>query len=151
MDFQHTWYLHWYWGDLVRDCKWVNFVNFWQKLSARYTCISVSVRFWVNINGFSPKIVCTFILCWSGLWLLMVKFHLFDRFICPLHDSGGVLSFHVYILKSYQPVEENWNIPADRFVYTSVISHYTFTVLPRRYSQMHCTYILNFPQFWSIY
>ena len=33
-----TWYVHWYCGDLVWDCEWANFVNFWQ-LSARHTLL----------------------------------------------------------------------------------------------------------------
>ena len=34
MDFHQTWYVHWYCGDLVWDCLWVNFVNLWLELSA---------------------------------------------------------------------------------------------------------------------
>ena len=52
---------------------------------------------WVSINGFSPNLVCALILWRSGLGLLMAKFRQFWS-IRPSHDSGGVLSFHVFIL-----------------------------------------------------
>ena len=100
-------------------------------------------HFWmitlVNINGFSPNLVCALILWRSALGFLMGKFGLFltsvfyfqdnnlskpqwiftrfdrciyiveicfahwqissifDRVICPQHDKGGVLSFHILL------------------------------------------------------
>ena len=38
MNFHQIWFVHWYYGDLVSDCWWANFVKFWQ-LSARVTPI----------------------------------------------------------------------------------------------------------------
>ena len=39
---------------------------------------------WININGFSPNLVCALIL-WSGLGLLMGKFRQILTAICPRH------------------------------------------------------------------
>ena len=36
MDFYQIRYVHWYCRDLLRDCSWVNFVNFWHGLSASH-------------------------------------------------------------------------------------------------------------------
>ena len=55
------------------------------------------------VNGFSPSLVRALILGRSGLGLLVGKFGQFlYRFICPLHNSGGVLSFHVIIFLCYR-------------------------------------------------
>ena len=46
---------------------------------------------WVNIDGFSPNLVCALILWRSGLGLLMGKFHHIFMEICLQHGNGGVL------------------------------------------------------------
>ena len=43
----------------------------------------------VNLNGFSPNLICAFILWRSALWLLIGISSIFDRVICPRHDHGG--------------------------------------------------------------
>ena len=45
----------------------------------------------VNINGFSPNLVCALILWRSGLGLLMGKFRQILTVICPRHGNGEVL------------------------------------------------------------
>ena len=50
---------------------------------------------WVNLNGFSPNLICALILWRSGLWLLMGKFRQFLTEICPWHNNGGMLLFRV--------------------------------------------------------
>ena len=73
----------------------------------------------ININPFSPNLLCVLILWRSDLGLQMGKFrHLFsDRVIRPPHDSGGELSFHALrkhaysnILKMLPPKNENFQI-----------------------------------------
>ena len=45
---------------------------------------SVCILFWININGFSPNLICVLILWRSALGLLMGKFWSnFDGVICP--------------------------------------------------------------------
>ena len=60
--------VHWYCEDLVRDCWWANFVNFWLSYLPR-TC--QYFHFWmitlVNINGFSPNLVCALRWYWGDL------------------------------------------------------------------------------------
>ena len=51
----------------------------------------------MNINGISPNLVWSLILWRSGLKLLIGKFHQLLTFICPPHDSGGVLLFQNFI------------------------------------------------------
>ena len=53
---------------------------------------------WVTINRFWPNLVCALILWRSGLGLLLGKFRSFLTVICPPHNSGGILLFHVYIV-----------------------------------------------------
>ena len=54
---------------------------------------------WVNVNGFSPNLVCALILCRSGLGLLMGKFHRFFTEL-PAWDMP-LFSFSNYILSKY--------------------------------------------------
>ena len=50
----------------------------------------------VNINGFLPNLVCSLILRRSSLGFQKGKLCYFlTRVICPPHDNGGVLSFHI--------------------------------------------------------
>ena len=44
------------------------------------------------------QLICAFILWRSALELLIGKFRQFLTVICPRHDNGGVLSFHVLFL-----------------------------------------------------
>ena len=61
--------------DLVCDCWWANFVKFWQSyLPETRLYFHFRMITWVNINGFSPNLVCALILWRSALILLMVKF-----------------------------------------------------------------------------
>ena len=84
MDFHQTWYVHWYCGDLVWDCLWPNFVNFWQSYLPetrpyfRFRTITS-----VNNKGFSPKLLYALTLKGSGLGLLMGKFHKILRSYLP--------------------------------------------------------------------
>ena len=56
---------------------------------------------WVNINGFSPNLVCALILSRSGLGCLWVNFYQFLTVICLPHDSGVVLSVVGYYGSMY--------------------------------------------------
>ena len=70
--------MHWYCGDLVWDCSWANFVYFWQNyLPATHPYFHFWMITSVNINGFSPNLVCALILWRSALRLLMVEFRPF--------------------------------------------------------------------------
>ena len=51
---------------------------------------------WVNVNGFSPNLVCSLILWRSGFGLLMGKFHQFLTVICSWH----VHYFHFKMITS---------------------------------------------------
>ena len=68
---------------------------FLTELSARNTCV---FYFKYLFNGFSPNLICAFILWRSALGLLIGKFRQFLTVICPRHDNCGVLSFHVLFL-----------------------------------------------------
>ena len=62
------------------------------KLSARDISIfSFRIITWVNINGFSPNLVCALILWRSGLGLLMGKFCQILTELTAQRDNGGVL------------------------------------------------------------
>ena len=52
----------------------------------------------VSINGFLPNLVCALVLQRSGLGLQMGTFCQFLTVICPQHDCGRVISFHVFII-----------------------------------------------------
>ena len=51
----------------------------------------------MSINRFSSNLVCALILKRSGLGWLTGKFHQFLIVIYPPHESGGVLSFNIFI------------------------------------------------------
>ena len=63
MDFHQTWCVHWYCGDLLWDCWWANFINFWQLSPLDMSIFSFLRIILVNINGFSPNLVHALILC----------------------------------------------------------------------------------------
>ena len=92
MDFHQTLYVHWYCEHMVWDCKWADFVNFWQSyLSVTHP----NFHFWkitsVNISGFSPNLVCALMLWRSALGLLMGKF---CQFLKELSSWGwSIFSF----------------------------------------------------------
>ena len=73
-DFQQTWSVHWYCGDLVWDCSSANFVIFFSVICPRHICILISGQSRVNVNGFSPNLECALI---PGLGLLNGKFRKF--------------------------------------------------------------------------
>ena len=52
-------------------------------VSASIFCFQIIT--WVNINGFSPNLLCALILWRSGLGLLMGNFRQFLWVICPKH------------------------------------------------------------------
>ena len=57
---------------------------------------------WINVDWFSPNLVCALIVWRSAFGLLMGKFcQFFYRVICLSHDSGVVLLFHFFIIPSF--------------------------------------------------
>ena len=75
---KYQWCVHWYCRDLVWDCWWANFVNFWQSyLPATDLYFHFRMITLVNINGFSLNLVRALILWRSALGLLIDKFHKF--------------------------------------------------------------------------
>ena len=63
MDFHQTWSVHWYCRGLVWACWWANFIIFWRSylFETRPDFVSLMIT-WVNLNGFSPNLVCALIL-----------------------------------------------------------------------------------------
>ena len=61
---------------------------------------------WVNVNGFSPNLMCTLILWRSGLGLFMGKFHQFFRVICLRHVSILIsrLSITLVNVNGFSPI-----------------------------------------------
>ena len=103
LDFHQTWCVCvcvcvcWYCGDLVWDC-W-KFCQFLTELSARDTSVfsfldkNLSKSKWI----FTKLGMCIDIVevCFAiAHWQISSTF---DRVICPWHDNGGVLSFHVLL------------------------------------------------------
>ena len=75
MDCLETWYVHWYCGDLLWDCSWENFVNFWWRYLPRtHPYYRFRIVTWVSLSGFSPHLMCALILWRSGFGLLMGQF-----------------------------------------------------------------------------
>ena len=73
---------------------------FWQSyLPATHLYFTFRTITWVNLSGFSPNLICALRLWRSALGLLIGKFCQFLTVISPWHDNGGVLSFHVLIVK----------------------------------------------------
>ena len=66
---------------------------FYRVIGPRHIHIFISG---VNLNGFSPKLICALILWRSGLGLLLSTFH--QSFTVISHNGVG-LSFHVFIKK----------------------------------------------------
>ena len=91
MAFHQTWCVHWFCEDLVWDYWWENFVNFWQSY---LPATRPNFHFWtitlVNINAFSPNLVCALILWRSALGLLMGKFR---RFLTELSARNPSVSY----------------------------------------------------------
>ena len=64
--------------------------------SSCYTYFHFWTITYININGFSLNLVCALILWRSGLCAHGHISSIFDRVICPPHNNGGVLSFHIF-------------------------------------------------------
>ena len=52
---------------------------------------------WINLNGFSPNLICAVILWRSALGLLISKFYQFLTVIWPRHDNDWILLFHILL------------------------------------------------------
>ena len=78
---------------------------------------------WVSINAFPPNCVCALILrSGSGIANGQILF-IFDRVICPRHDNGGVLSFHVFILPNFTLVRPCPSVrPNEAFINKSTLN-----------------------------
>ena len=95
--------VHWYSGHLGLDCKWANFVNFWQGYLPPHAIFSFPD------NNLSK---CQWIFTKLGMCIGIVEIGFgianaqimstFDRVICPQCDNSWVLSFDVFIF-SYFP------------------------------------------------
>ena len=96
MDFHQTYYVC---IDSVDICFWIANGQISSNLDRDLPAIHPYFTFrritWVNLNGFSPNLICALLLLRSAVGLLFAKFRKFLTVICPWHDSGGVLSFHV--------------------------------------------------------
>ena len=85
IDFHQT-CVQWYCGDLVLDCWWANFVNFWQSY---LPTTHPYFHFWtitlVNINGFSANLVCALIveICF-GIANGQIS-SIFDSYLSAIH------------------------------------------------------------------
>ena len=78
--------LHWYCGGLVWDCRWANYINFWlSDLPVICPYFHFRLITLININGFSPNLVCALILWRPGLGLLIGKFRQFMTVFCLWH------------------------------------------------------------------
>ena len=72
-------------------------------LSLVYPYFGSRMITWVNINGFSPNLVtCNDIVEVSFEIANGQILSIFDIGICPSHDNGGVLSFHMFIFLYFQ-------------------------------------------------
>ena len=109
MDFHQTWYVHWYCGDLVLDCKWANFVNCWQSYLPEthpYFCFRTIT--WVNNKGFSPNL----------LYALTLRRLIWDNLLMGKSRQISLWK-HAYsnILKILPPKNENFRIKIRIFSY----------------------------------
>ena len=59
-------------------------------LPKTHPCFCFRMITWVNINGFSPNLVCALILWRCGMGLLMGKFRQILTVICPRHPYFAV-------------------------------------------------------------
>ena len=74
------------------------FRSFFSYLPALHQYFSFRTITLVNLNGFSPNLICALILWRSALRLLSGKFRQFLTVICLLHDSGGYYRFTFYFI-----------------------------------------------------
>ena len=100
MDFQQTWYLHCYCGDLVRNCLWANFVDYWQNCPP---ATHPYFRF-RTLTGFSHNLICALILWRSFLLHLLVagcdigvRFSVRPSVSPSVRLSTFMLTFDIYV------------------------------------------------------
>ena len=74
MDFHQIWFVHWYCRDLFGIADGQISSNFDGYLPETRPYYYFRMITWVNINGFSPNLVCALILWRIALVLLMGKF-----------------------------------------------------------------------------
>ena len=75
MNFHQTWYVHWYCRHLLLGIVngWISSI-FDSYLPAIHPYFTYRTITWVNLNGFSPNLICALILWRSALGMLIGKF-----------------------------------------------------------------------------
>ena len=102
--FHQTWFVHLYYGDVVLDCSWANFVIFFDRVICLwYICIFV----------FPDDTLSTFQWTFTKLAIFSPYSSIFNRVICLWCDRGRILSFHVFIFFFYSSKDMLLDISCD--------------------------------------
>ena len=111
MYFLQTWYVHWYCGALLWDCyMYGQILSIFEK---RYLPQYLHIYFLDNNLGKFQWVFKKFDTCIDIVETCFDIAHwhilsIFFRVICPWHDNGGVLSFHVLFICCGGEIEEKY-------------------------------------------